>query len=181
MHPQIVSPIHVANGSIGSGTSTSSLPDGTLHFSLKYDKFEGNLVIKILEISDLKVDDASSIISPYVRIRLYKSQRQMFSGAVDSFETEFKTRIQKFKDVLLFNETFRSAIAPTSVKHVSIKLQLCDLDKYSRKVVLGECRVKLKRLRLEDFEEKVLQEKLREPMEVRPFLPLLKYHIYLTY
>lgn len=162
---RIVSPNHVANGSIGSGSSTSSLPDGTLHFSLKYDKFDGNLVIKILEITDLKVDDASSIISPYVRIRLYKSQRQMFSGAVDSIETEFKTRIQKFKDVLLFNETFRSAIAPASVKHISIKLELCDLDKYSRKVVLGECRVKLKRLRLEDFEEKVLQEKLKEPIE----------------
>lgn len=156
----------MANGSIGSKTSGSPLQDGTLHFSLKYDKFDSNLLIKVIEIADLKVDDSTTIISPYVRIRLYKSQRQMFYGAVENFESEFKTRIQKFKEFLMFNETFRTAIAPTSIKHLSVKLQLCDLDKYSRKVVLGECVVKIKRLHLEDFEEKVLQEKLRVPIEV---------------
>lgn len=94
----------------------------------------------------------------------------MFFGVVDSIEIEFKICIQKFKDVLLFNEIFWLVIVLVSVKYVSIKFEFCDLDKYFRKVVLGECCVKFKRFCLEDFEEKVFQEKLKELIEVCLFL-----------
>ncbi|XP_061196946.1 synaptotagmin-C-like [Saccostrea echinata] len=160
-----MSPGYVPNGSIGSLHLVSQIHDGTLHFSLKYDKFDNDLLIKILEVTDLNVEDKTAILSPYIRVRLYRSHRQLFTGAVENVDTEFKTRIQKFKDNLTFNETFKTSIAVTSVKHISIKFQLCDLDKYSRKIVIGECLMKLKKIHLEDFEEKVFQEKLRAPIE----------------
>jgi hypothetical protein len=176
---QTVSPDYVPNGSIGSLQSKTSLHDGILHFSLKYDRFDSNLLIKILEVTDLHADEESAILSPYVRVRIYRSHRHLFTAAVENFDTEFKTRMQKFKDNLTFNESFTSSVPVASIKHVSIKFQLCDLDKYSRKVVIGECVRKLKQLHLEDFEEKVFQEKLRDPIEVR--IPVLIFKIEIKY
>lgn len=63
---------YVVNGFIGFGILILFFFDGILYFFFKYDKFEGNLVIKIFEIIDLKVDDVFFIIFLYVCIRLYK-------------------------------------------------------------------------------------------------------------
>ena len=160
----------VPNGSIKSKTSSinPTLLDGNVEFSLKYDKFDGKLRINVTQVRNLVIDDSYTLQSPYIRVRLYRAPKQMFSlgHVINNLDTEFRTKIQKSSPVPTFNEIFKASISAADIKYYTIKFQLCDLDKYSRRVVVGECSISTKKLDF-DFEEKDFSEKLQTPVEVR--------------
>jgi hypothetical protein len=61
------------------------------------------------------------------------------------------------------------------IKLYTVKLQFCDLDKYSRHLVLGEATLTLKKLNLTEKEEVQCKESLHPPTDVSYFLTNLKY------
>ncbi|KAJ8320532.1 hypothetical protein KUTeg_002119 [Tegillarca granosa] len=161
------------NGSIYSSgkmeRETPILDNGVIEYSLKYDKFEGKLNINILQVKDLCVTDLAAIISPYARVRLFRAPRQIFNlgkeHVINNLDMELRTKMQKSSVNPVFNELFTVSIEPNELRHYTMKLQLCDLDKFSRHVVLGETTVGLKKLELTDFSENHFSQPLHHPEE----------------
>ncbi|KAK3104902.1 hypothetical protein FSP39_012909 [Pinctada imbricata] len=154
------------NGSLRSKNGNPTLLSGNIEFSLKYDKFEGKLKINVMQVRDLVVESSYIIQSPYIRVRLYRAPKQIFSlgHVVNNLDTEFRTKLQKNSPVPTYNETFKAAILPEDLKLYTIKFQLCDLDKFSRRVVIGESSVALRKKDIE-FSERDFSEKLQTPVE----------------
>ena len=127
------------------------------------------LTVGVLEVFDLTVRDESSFISPYIRIRFYQLPKNVFKFGKDhvmnNFDMELQTKIQKASKNPVFNETFKVRMEERELKLYTIKLQLCDMDRLSRHVVLGETTVVTKKLNLLTSAELICQN-LEQPVEV---------------
>ena len=156
-----------------------SLLKGNLDFAMKYDTNEGKLILNILQVTDMVLSDASATISPYVRVRFYRVPYQFFSlskdHVINNLHIEIRTKMKKHNDIPTFNEIFVIPIDKDDIKLYTVKLQFCDLDKYSRHLVLGEATLTLKKLNLTEKEEVQYKESLHPPTDVSYFLTNLKY------
>lgn len=146
-----------------------SLLKGNLEFVMKYDTKEGKLILNILQVKDLVLSDTSAVITPYVRVRFYRVPYQFFSlskdHVINNLHIEIRTKMKKNNDNPTFNEIFVIPIDKDDIKLYTVKFQLCDLDKYSRHVVLGESTITLKKLNLIEKEEVECIENLQPPLE----------------
>lgn len=146
-----------------------SLLKGNLDFTMKYDTKEGKLILNILQVTDMVLSDASATISPYVRVRFYRVPYQFFSLSKDhvlnNLHIEIRTKMKKHNDIPTFNELFVIPIDKDDIKLYTVKLQFCDLDKYSRHLVLGEATLTLKKLNLTEKEEVECKESLHQPAD----------------
>lgn len=147
------------------------LKTADIEFTLKYDIIEGNLTLKITQVKNLTMEDINSVMSPYVRARFYRAPKQLFSfgkdHVINNLDKEVQTKMQKLSENPVFNESFQVSVDQRDLPLYTLRLQLCDLDRYSRHVLLGESTVVIKKLDLPEVTEVTLTERLDPPAEVQ--------------
>ncbi|WAR15115.1 SYT3-like protein [Mya arenaria] len=159
------------NGDVHPPGTPPVLEKGEIHFALSYVQTEEKLVIKINEVKDVVLTENQQLISPYVRVCLYRSPKQFFTFRdggkteknITNLEKELKTRMKRPSDVLAYKETFEIPMDLESLKSMTINILLCDMDKFSRHVTLGEISVNLKKANLLNIQEREYSEDFSEP------------------
>jgi hypothetical protein len=154
--------------------SQTLIQNAVLEYSLKYDKYESRMSIRIFQIRRLAFDEHTDHMSPYVRIRLYRAPKQLFTFrghlgtdyVINNLDVELQTKMQKSNEILVYNETFVVAVSENEVRSYTLRFQLCDLDKFSRHVVFGETSLSMRDTKIADFTETHFSEPLMLPKEV---------------
>ncbi|KAL4221226.1 Synaptotagmin-2 [Mactra antiquata] len=155
------------NGTVGP------IQGGQIDFSLSYSMSDEKLNVRIIEVKNIELESEASLMTPYVKVRLYRTPKQFFtfrdpaekSHVIVNLEKEFKTKMQRSNKILSYKEDFEMDVDLESLKSFTIRLLLCDMDKYSRHVILGETSVNLKKTKLWTVRELMFSEKLQEPIE----------------
>ena len=153
----------------------SIIEDGIIDFSLSYSMSEEKLIIKILEVKHMKTGEENILVSPYIKIRIYKTPKQFFTfrdhsekgPVINNLEKEFKTKMHRPCEVLAYKETFEVPVDLETLKSFTLRLLLCDMDKLSRHVILGETSVILRKTELWTVKDLKFSEKFKIPVEVK--------------
>ena len=114
-------------------------------------------------------------MTPYVKVRLYHAPKHFFTfrgkpgrdQLINNLDVEFQTKILRRCDDPVFNELFIVPIDVNDVGSYTIKLLVCDFDKYSRHIVVGEITVALTDIEWSTETEIEFDEQLQPPTDVR--------------
>ena len=149
------------------------MTSGKINFTLSYLWSEEKLLIKVNDVHDVKLSGEHSLVSPYVKIRTYRTPKHLFSfrdtnesTVMPNLDRELKTKMRRPADVLTYKETFEIPTDAETLKNLTVCFLLCDMDKLSRHVTLGETSVLLRKAKLLDAKEVTFSEDLREPSKV---------------
>jgi hypothetical protein len=153
----------------------SVIEGAIIDFTLSYSLSEEKLTIKIIEVKNMKTGEENILVSPYIKIRIYKTPKQFFTfrdhsekgPVIINLEKEFKTKMHRPCEVLAYKETFEIPVDLETLKLFTLRLLLCDMDKLSRHVILGETSVILKKTDLWTVKDLKFSEKFRIPVEVK--------------
>ncbi|XP_043915751.1 synaptotagmin-A-like [Protopterus annectens] len=115
---------------------------GQLRFSLLYDKACTELVLTIIEATDLPGRDFSQSADPFVRVRLLLEPPSQQSN-IRYILHEWQTKVVRNTKNPVFGDRFSCSIKKNQLKRIIIKLEVKDFDKYSRHRALGEVRLLL--------------------------------------
>ena len=151
------------------------LLSGVLDFSVKYSELDSKLTIFVQEIRELKLSEGTELVSPYVCIRLYRSPKQFFTfggsptkdQVINNLDKEMKTKMQRPNGTLTYKEVFEVEIPGDILKSYTVRFLLCDMNKLSRHVILGETTLVLKKVEIPSSSELKFSQELQTPIEVR--------------
>nr|KAG5710087.1 hypothetical protein BaRGS_030163 [Batillaria attramentaria] len=136
-----------SSDSSGSGSSTTyPHHNATLSFTLTFDRTENKLYIKVKQLSGFRVTEPDGAVAPYVKVRVYRNPRHFFAfrgkagreQLLNNLDVEVQTKIQRRVDDPVFNETFPVDVEQKDLANLSLRLLVCDFDRYQRHVVVGE-------------------------------------------
>ncbi|BFZ23218.1 hypothetical protein BsWGS_26257 [Bradybaena similaris] len=159
-----------------SSLSTEIFPthlESRLAYGVKFDRARGQLHIRVIQLGNFTVTDPDGAMAPYVKVRLYRAPKQFFTFKLRSsrdlprcnLESEHQTRIQRRSDNPLFNETFAVMVDSQDLSSYMIKFLVCDFDKFSRHVVIGEAMCDLSKMELLSGDEILYNDQLLLPQE----------------
>ncbi|XP_041053766.1 synaptotagmin-2 [Carcharodon carcharias] len=109
---------------------------GNLKFSLSYDKKQSELQLTVIEASNLPARHVSQCADFFTRIKLFTSLPQY-----QCILHQSDTKIVKNTRNPLFGDQFTYFIEDDTYRKATLKLEVWDFDKYSRRDVLGEVRL----------------------------------------
>ncbi|GFO08336.1 hypothetical protein PoB_003484100 [Plakobranchus ocellatus] len=119
-------------------------PESRLAYGLTFDRAHNKLYIRVIQLGNFRVTDPDGALSPYIKVRVYRTPRHFFT---------FKIRIQRRTDNPVFNDYFELTVDEPDVTAYTVKFLVCDYDKFSRHVVVGEVIVELSKVDLAAGEE----------------------------
>lgn len=151
----------------------SPVVGGKIHFTLSYIISKGTLLVKDIAVQDIQLLEGHELVSPYVRIRIYRSPKQFFNFSehsektydVNNLEHEMKTKMQRPNGSLVYKDAFEIKVDIETFKNISMRLSLCDMDKLSRHLSLWETSVLLKKTNLLTMSEIEFNKELKQPLE----------------
>ncbi|XP_038146874.1 synaptotagmin-2 isoform X3 [Cyprinodon tularosa] len=168
----------------------STTVHGSLRFSIYYDQLQARLVVTVLQVEGLEDSSQAFGLQPFVKIRLMcaglegteleglkEQEGQATAPVLWTVLQEWRTRVVKGSCNPLYGDQF-SCILPEkrdTLRHITLRMEVRDFDKFSRHTVLGEVRVPLGQLNISYPLE--LQEDLQIPQKdlVGEVLLSLKY------
>ncbi|KAM9858976.1 rabphilin-3A-like [Aulostomus maculatus] len=113
---------------------------GSLEFSLLYDQESNSLHCGILKAKGLKPMDSNGLADPYVKLHL-------LPGASKS--TKLRTKTLRNTRNPMWNETLTyHGLTDEDMQRKTLRLSVCDEDKFGHNEFIGETRVALKKLKL---------------------------------
>ncbi|XP_061842200.1 rabphilin-3A-like isoform X2 [Nerophis lumbriciformis] len=113
---------------------------GSLEFSLMYDQESNSLHCSILKGKGLKPMDSNGLADPYVKLHL-------LPGASKS--TKLRTKTLRNTRNPAWNETLTyHGLTDEDMQRKTLRLSVCDEDKFGHNEFIGETRVALKKLKL---------------------------------
>uniref|UniRef100_H2RL00 Rabphilin 3A n=1 Tax=Takifugu rubripes TaxID=31033 RepID=H2RL00_TAKRU len=113
---------------------------GSLEFGLHYDQESNSLHCSILKAKGLKPMDSNGLADPYVKLHL-------LPGANKS--TKLRTKTLRNTRNPLWNETLTyHGLTEEDLQRKTLRLSVCDEDKFGHNEFIGETRVALKKLKL---------------------------------
>uniref|UniRef100_UPI00398E9EE5 synaptotagmin-1 n=1 Tax=Pristiophorus japonicus TaxID=55135 RepID=UPI00398E9EE5 len=130
---------------------TTDLKDevtGKLTFSLTYDKKQSKLQLTVSEASDLSARHFNQSADTFVRVKLFTSLPQY-----QCILHQWDTKIVKNTRNPTFGDQFTCSIEKNIRRKATLKLEVWDFDKYSRRDVLGEVRMSFGNLDLSNTVE----------------------------
>ncbi|KAK6177623.1 hypothetical protein SNE40_015685 [Patella caerulea] len=147
--------------------------DGRLSFTLMYDRVDSNLSIKIQQLTNFSATDPDGATAPYIKVRLYRVPKNFFTfrgklgkdNSTQNLVVEMQTKIQRRSDDPIFNELFTTHIDQHDIANYTLKLLVCDFDRYTRHVVVGEVLLNLSKVDWLTQTEVLFDEPLQPPME----------------
>lgn len=112
---------------------------GSLEFSLFYDQESNSLHCSILKAKGLKPMDSNGLADPYVKLHL-------LPGASKS--TKLRTKTLRNTRNPVWNETLTyHGLTEDDMQRKTLRLSVCDEDKFGHNEFIGETRVALKKLK----------------------------------
>ncbi|XP_033973453.1 rabphilin-3A-like isoform X2 [Trematomus bernacchii] len=113
---------------------------GSLEFSLHYEQESNSLHCSILKAKGLKPMDSNGLADPYVKIHL-------LPGASKS--NKLRTKTLRNTRNPAWNETLTyHGLTDDDMQRKTLRLSVCDEDKFGHNEFIGETRVALKKLKL---------------------------------
>ncbi|XP_072288911.1 rabphilin-3A-like [Eucyclogobius newberryi] len=113
---------------------------GSLEFSLLYDQEINSLHCSILKAKGLKPMDSNGLADPYVKLHL-------LPGASKS--TKLRTKTLRNTRNPSWNETLTyHGLTDDDMQRKTLRLSVCDEDKFGHNEFIGETRVALKKLKM---------------------------------
>ncbi|XP_019740790.1 rabphilin-3A isoform X2 [Hippocampus comes] len=113
---------------------------GSLEFSLMYDQESNSLHCSILKAKGLKPMDSNGLADPYVKLHL-------LPGASKS--TKLRTKTLRNTRNPAWNETLTyHGLTDDDMQRKTLRLSVCDEDKFGHNEFIGETRVALKKLKI---------------------------------
>ncbi|XP_037113627.1 rabphilin-3A-like [Syngnathus acus] len=113
---------------------------GSLEFSLMYDQESNSLHCSILKAKGLKPMDSNGLADPYVKLHL-------LPGASKS--TKLRTKTLRNTRNPAWNETLTyHGLTDDDMQRKTLRLSVCDEDKFGHNEFIGETRVALKKLKM---------------------------------
>ncbi|CBY31272.1 unnamed protein product [Oikopleura dioica] len=103
---------------------------GKLQYSMDYDFQNNNLIVNILQASELPAMDLGGTSDPYVKVILLPDRKK-----------KFETKVQKKTLNPVFNETFTFNVPYAEIGGKTLVLAAYDFDRFSKHDVIGEVRV----------------------------------------
>ncbi|KAM4572557.1 synaptotagmin-5 [Odontesthes bonariensis] len=152
--------------------------EGSLRFSVYYDHLQSRLVVTVLQAEGLSVQSQTTSLQPFVKILLMwagseaeeleyskEEEGEVTPSALWTVLQEWRTRIVKGSCNPLFGDQFSCILQEDKdeLRHISLRMEVRDFDKYSRHTVLGEVRIPLGQLNISYPLE--LQEDLQIPQK----------------
>ncbi|XP_044212919.1 synaptotagmin-2 [Thunnus albacares] len=166
----------LADGDMGEQANIRKV-DGSIRFSVYYDRLQSLLVVTVLEAEGLLEQSQIRSLQPFVKLRLMWAGSN--SGEVESSTDEegegmppvmwtvlqeWQTRIVKGTCNPLFGDQFSCVLCEDKeLHHINLRMEVRDFDKFSRHTVLGEVRVPIGHLNISYPLE--LQEDLQTPQK----------------
>ncbi|XP_071377215.1 rabphilin-3A-like [Centroberyx affinis] len=113
---------------------------GSLEFSLLYEQESNSLHCSILKAKGLKPMDSNGLADPYVKLHL-------LPGASKS--TKLRTKTLRNTRNPAWNETLTyHGLTDEDMQRKTLRLSVCDEDKFGHNEFIGETRVALKKLKM---------------------------------
>uniref|UniRef100_A0A8C6WZQ9 Rabphilin 3A homolog (mouse), b n=1 Tax=Neogobius melanostomus TaxID=47308 RepID=A0A8C6WZQ9_9GOBI len=113
---------------------------GSLEFGLLYDQESNSLHCSILKAKGLKPMDSNGLADPYVKLHL-------LPGASKS--TKLRTKTLRNTRNPAWNETLTyHGLTDDDMQRKTLRLSVCDEDKFGHNEFIGETRVALKKLKI---------------------------------
>ncbi|XP_061624553.1 rabphilin-3A-like isoform X2 [Phyllopteryx taeniolatus] len=113
---------------------------GSLEFSLMYDQESNSLHCSILKAKGLKPMDSNGLADPYVKLHL-------LPGASKSTKLRTKTLRNTRNPAWNENLTYHG-LTDDDMQRKTLRLSVCDEDKFGHNEFIGETRVALKKLKM---------------------------------
>lgn len=150
---------------------------GSLRFSIYYDQLQSQLVVTVLQVEGLLEHSLTRSLQPFVKLRLMRtgSEGVEVEDCIDeegartapvlwTVLQEWRTRIVKGSCNPLFGDQFSCILQEDKeLRHIKLRMEVRDFDKFSRHTVLGEVRIPLGQLNISYPLE--LQEDLKLPQK----------------
>ncbi|KAE8295973.1 Synaptotagmin-5 Synaptotagmin IX [Larimichthys crocea] len=163
-----------AEGDMGEQDNVKKV-DGSLRFSVYYDQLQSQLVVTVLQVEGLV--EQKHRLQPFVKLSLMWSDSvgvEVEDSTDDEAEgmapvlwtvlQEWRTRIVKGSCSPLFGDQFSCILQEhKELRHLNLRMEVRDFDKFSRNTVLGQVRVPLGQLKISYPLE--LQEDLQIPQK----------------
>ncbi|ESO90569.1 synaptotagmin 47 [Lottia gigantea] len=161
-----------STGSV-SPTPTHVPLNGRILFTLMYDRVDSKLNIKIQQLVNFSATEPDGATAPYIKVRLYRTPKNFFTfrgklgkdNSGQNLDVELQTKIQRRSDDPVFNEVFTKSIEQQEIGNYSLKLLICDFDRYTRHIVLGEVVVQLAKVDWLTQTEVKFDEQIGQPVE----------------
>ncbi|XP_036953675.1 rabphilin-3A-like isoform X1 [Acanthopagrus latus] len=113
---------------------------GSLEFSLLYEQESNSLICSILKAKGLKPMDSNGLADPYVKLHL-------LPGASKS--NKLRTKTLRNTRNPAWNETLTyHGLTDEDMQRKTLRLSVCDEDKFGHNEFIGETRVALKKLKM---------------------------------
>eukprot|EP00062_Callorhinchus_milii_P003712 gi/632941299/ref/XP_007885791.1/ PREDICTED: synaptotagmin-2-like [Callorhinchus milii] len=122
---------------------------GKITFSLSYDNKQAQLHLTVAGASDLPGRIVSQSVDPFVRIKLMSSV-QSEESTHQFILHQWNTKVVKNTRNPSFGEQFTCSIETHVLRKTTLKLEVWNVDKYSRRDILGEVRTSFSALNLSD-------------------------------
>ncbi|XP_059169416.1 synaptotagmin-5-like [Physella acuta] len=146
--------------------------ESRLAYGVNFDKMQGVLYVRVIQLGNFRVIEPEGATMPYVKVRVYRAPKQFFTFKakpkelpLSSLESEVQTRILRRTDNPLFNETFKFPIMDQDISHYVLRFLVCDLDQFSRHVIVGETVRDLAKEEIPVGEEVLFNDLLLVPQE----------------
>ncbi|XP_067850099.1 synaptotagmin-1 isoform X2 [Heptranchias perlo] len=149
---------------------------GKMTFSLSYDKKQSKLQLTVSKASNLPARHYDQSADSFIRLKLFTSlpsQQSKYQCILHQWDT----KIVKNTTNPSFGDQFNCSIEKNVLRKATLKLQVWDFDKYSRRDVLGEVRMSFSNLDLSNTVElckelqKVQKEVVGEILVTLKYLP----------
>ncbi|CAG5126159.1 unnamed protein product [Candidula unifasciata] len=160
--------------SSGASTMTSQTQyESRLAYGLIFDRTNGKLHVRVIQLGNFRVMDPDGVMAPYVKVCVYRRPKHFFKFKTKSprelhrshLTAEAQTKILRRSDNPVFNETLTFNVDPTDISPYALKFLVCDFDKYSRHVNIGEVTCDLSKMELTSGQEVLFNDLLLEPQE----------------
>lgn len=99
---------------------------GKVGLNIRYDIVDELLKVKVLGATNLPAKFRKNAADPHAKVTLLPDK-----------QPKFFTRVQRNTLNPTFQEEFAFAIPPLQVEEKSIKVAMCDLDRFSRRAIIG--------------------------------------------
>uniref|UniRef100_A0A3Q2YHW7 Rabphilin 3A n=1 Tax=Hippocampus comes TaxID=109280 RepID=A0A3Q2YHW7_HIPCM len=114
---------------------------GSLEFSLMYDQESNSLHCSILKAKGLKPMDSNGLADPYVKLHLLPGASKQ--------STKLRTKTLRNTRNPAWNETLTyHGLTDDDMQRKTLRLSVCDEDKFGHNEFIGETRVALKKLKI---------------------------------
>uniref|UniRef100_A0A0B7AJ60 C2 domain-containing protein n=1 Tax=Arion vulgaris TaxID=1028688 RepID=A0A0B7AJ60_9EUPU len=158
--------------SCGSTITSACQLESMLAYGVTFDPNRGKLQIRIIQLGNFIVTEPDGAMAPYIKVRVYRTPKHFFTFKLKSkdlprnnLESENQTKIQRRSDNPVFNEIFNVDVDDHDLSSYTIKFLVCDFDKFSRHVIIGEVICDLSKLELVPGHETIFNDHLLSPQD----------------